>query len=74
MFRLPDSRKKENNRGRKSERERERRRVPRSLPDFFSGFGTKNVRYSLGQGRKEGETTKTEVGYLYSDKEGRQLA
>ena len=28
------------------------------------------VRYSLGQGRKEGETTSTEVGSLYSGKEG----
>ena len=32
------------------------------------------VRYSLGRGRKEGETTSTEVGYLYSGKEGRQPA
>ena len=28
------------------------------------------VRYSSGRGRKEGETTSTEIGYLYSGKEG----
>ena len=28
------------------------------------------VRYSSVQGRKEGETTSTELGYLYSGKEG----
>ena len=32
-----------------------------------------SVRYSSGQGRK-GEMASTEVGYLYSGKEGRQLA
>ena len=31
------------------------------------------VRYSLGRGRK-GETASTDVGYLYSGKEGRQSA
>ena len=28
------------------------------------------VRYSSGRGRKGGETTSTEIGYLYSGKEG----
>ena len=32
------------------------------------------VRYSSGQGRKERERTSTEVGYLYSGKEGQQSA
>ena len=44
MFTLPDSGKRENN-GRESER---MRRVSRPFP----GFGTKNVRYSSGLGRK----------------------
>ena len=32
------------------------------------------VRYSSGRGRKEGETTSTDVGCLYSGKEGQQSA
>ena len=32
------------------------------------------VRYSSGRGRKDGETTSTDVGCLYSGKEGQQSA
>ena len=32
------------------------------------------IMYSSGQGWKEGETTSTEVGYIYSGKVGRQVA
>ena len=40
------------------------------MPHPLPGFGTKNVRYSSGRGRKEGERTSTEVGYLIQARRG----
>ena len=66
MFLFPDSRKRENN---EREGERERGCVCETSASPSPGFGTKNIRYSFPRGRK-GEMTSTEVGYLYSGKEG----